>query len=146
MSKASLFTFTQEQREAIASLLRKEPTGSRLHLRASIISRLMAGQSAYRIAMDTRIRFNTVYKWRARFLSGGVPALKDAPRSGQPRRITEDETSRVLEMTLHTTPPAGHKRWSLRLMSFYSGVSRYRVAAIWRAANLKPHLVSTLTK
>ena len=143
MSKANLFTFTQEQREAIASLLRKEPPRSRLYLRASIISRLMAGQSAYRIAMDTRIRFNTVYKWQKRFLSGGVPALKDAPRSGQPRRITEDETSRVLEMTLHTIPPGSFTHWSIRLMSFHADVPRYRVAAIWKAANLKPHLVST---
>ena len=88
------------------------------------------------------LTFNTVYKWQARFLGNGISALHDASRPGQPRRITEEETVKVLEMTMHALP-AEATPWSIRLMSLHAGVSHYRVQAIWKAANLKPHLCST---
>jgi transposase len=136
------FVFTQEQRQEIESILGRGTTEIRLHTRAEIIHRLMDGQSAYRVATDMHLTFNTVYKWQSRFLADGVSALRDASRPGQPRRITEEETVKVLEMTMHALP-AEATHWSLRLMSLHTGVSRYRVETIWKAANLKPHLCST---
>ena len=142
MSAPKTFLFNQDQSQEIDRILAKGTTESRLRTRAEIIRRLMDGQSAYRVAAEMRLTYNTIYKWRARFLAGGVPALRDAMRPGQPRRITEAETVKVLEMTMHTLP-AEATHWSIRLMSLHAGVSRYRVEAIWKAANLKPHLCST---
>jgi transposase len=44
-------------------------------------------------------------RWRQRFLAGGIAALqKDAPRSGKPRTITDQEVKKVVERTLHLKP------------------------------------------
>lgn len=142
MQKVKPFTYTQEQSDKINHILRCGKMESRLHVRAAIIRHLMDGKSAYRIAHEMNLNFNTVYKWQDRFLLGGIAALTDAPRSGQPRKITREEIVRVLDMTMHKLP-AESTHWSISLMSRYSGISEYRVRRIWKEANLKPHLYAS---
>jgi len=50
------------------------------------------------------VTIQTVGKWRARFLKGRLEALGDAPRSGQPRKITDHKVEAVITYTLETRP------------------------------------------
>ena len=41
---------------------------------------------------------NTVRKWRGRFAAHGLGGLKDLPRSGRPRRISEADRAAVVAL------------------------------------------------
>lgn len=84
----------------------------------------------------------TVLKWRTRFLKSRMAGLRDKPRPGVKKRITDEVVAEVVRRTLHEKPPdATH--WSLRSMERASGVSRSSVNTIWRAFNLQPHRSET---
>ena len=142
MREKSPFKFTREQSEEVDALLRRRNAPRKIAERARIVRLLMDGHSGYAAAEELGVSLPTVYTWRNRFQRGGVEALADLPRSGQPRRITDATVERVLDMTMHGLP-AEATRWSLRLMSEYAKVPIYQVRTIWAAAKLRPHLVST---
>lgn len=74
------------------------------------------GQSDRSIAEELGCSDRCVADLRARFASGGVRrALYDAPRSGAPRKFSEEQLSRIVKMTADP-PPEGHKRWTIRLI------------------------------
>jgi transposase len=84
----------------------------------------------------------TVGKWRARFVAEGVAGLLDEPRSGAPRRISDDQVEAVIVKTLESTPrDATH--WSVRSMAAETGVTRQTVHRIWKAFGLQPHRSET---
>ena len=82
----------------------------------------------------------SVYKWRNRFTESGLDGLFDLPRSGQPRKLTEQVIKEVLTMTVERIPHES-THWSLRLMAKYAGITVWQVVEIWAAANLKPHRI-----
>lgn len=88
------------------------------------------------------MREQTVLKWRKRFLTERLAGLKDRPRPGGPRTISDEKIAEVVRRTLEEKPPdATH--WSLRSMAAASGISRTKVNSIWRAFNLQPHRTDT---
>src|SRR4051794_41986867 len=60
-------------------------------MRAEIVLRCSDGCSNSQVARELRLTNTTVGKWRSRFVSCGIGALFDEPRSGAPRRITDDQ-------------------------------------------------------
>lgn len=142
MRRKASFKFTSEQRQAVETLLNKSTTEQRIAERASIILDLMNGKSGYRIAQERGCQVRTVYTWRNRFLTKGIDGLSDRPRSGQPRKITEDIVRKVLDLTMHALPRE-RTRWTRRTMSKYAGCTEYQVQRIWSEANLRPHMTST---
>jgi hypothetical protein len=77
-----------------------------------------------------------------RFLKHRLPGLKDRPRPGVKKKITQAQVAEIVRRTLKDKPPdATH--WSLRSMAAASGVSRSTVNTIWRAFNLQPHRSET---
>mgnify|MGYP000919653677 CR=1 FL=1 len=94
------------------------------------------------IGEEIRMREQTVLKWRKRFLTHRMAGLRDKPRPGVKKKITDEMVAEVVRKTLHEKPPdATH--WSLRSMERASGVSRSSVNTIWRAFNLEPHRSET---
>jgi transposase len=70
---------------------------------------------------------------------GGLSALGDLPRPGQPRQITDAKVEAVVTRTLESRPKnATH--WSTRTMAESSGLCQSAIVRIWRAFGLKPHL------
>ncbi|MFQ5974122.1 MAG: helix-turn-helix domain-containing protein [Alphaproteobacteria bacterium] len=68
--------------------------------------------------------------------------LRDAPRPGRKPRLGAGVIKRVVDMTLHATPPnATH--WSVRSMAAAVGISHTSVQRVWKAHGLKPHLVKS---
>ena len=98
-----------------------------------------AGLSHTAVAAKPGVTIQTVGKWRQRFLDGRLGALGDAPRSGQPRKLTDAKVEAVITRTLETRPQnAIH--WSTRTMAQDSGLNQNTIVRVWRAFGLKPHL------
>src|SRR2546425_2774798 len=109
-----------------------------LALRARIILRCADGAPNIVVAKQLRIGNKMVGKWRARFGARGPAGLLDEPRSGAPRRVSDERVEQVLVKTLESTPRAA-THWSTRSMAAASGLSRPTVNRIWRAFGLQPH-------
>jgi transposase len=111
--------------------------------RAKII--LLAADGATNLAIAAVLNQSrpTVQLWRERFLALRLAGLqKDAPRPGRKPRISPAKIRKVIEATLHTKPfNATH--WSTRSMAKAQHLSQPSIGRIWRAHNLKPHLLES---
>lgn len=133
---------TEADREALEAVLRSHKTPQSQALRARIVLKSGAGESVETVAAALGTSTKSVYKWRNRFLDSGMDGLLDLPRSGQPKKLTQADVKKVLDLTVHRIPhEATH--WSLRLMAKYAGVTTWQVRQIWQAADLKPHRIQT---
>lgn len=94
------------------------------------------------IGEELGMREQTVLKWRSRFLKSRMAGLRDKPRPGVKKKITDEMVAEVVRKTLHEKPPDS-THWSLRSMASASGISRSSVNTIWKAFNLQPHRSET---
>ena len=138
MAKAEELEVSGADRAELARWLRASTTRKSHVERARIILLSAEGLSAEAIGAKLDVRRITVYKWRGRYRSGGIAALVDAPRPGQPRRLSEAKAKEILHKTTREIPhEATH--WSLRLMAKSANVSIHQVQQVWAAADLRPH-------
>ena len=61
----------------------------------------------------------------------------DAPRSGAPRKISDDVIEAVVVDALENTP-GQDTHWSTRGLAAKHGISHQTVSEIWKAFGLKP--------
>jgi transposase len=108
-----------------------------------IVFRAADGATNTQIAAEVGVSLPTVGLWRRSFCERGLDGLVDAPRSGRPRQIDDDEVQRVLATTLEP-PPDGTTHWSVRRLAAATGISPTTVHRIWRDHQLKPHQVRSL--
>jgi transposase len=128
-----------EEQSKLEPMARRPKTDQRTALRARIVLDWAAGLTNTAVAAKQSVTIQTVGKWRARFLKGRVESLGNAPRSGQPRKITDDKDEAVITRTLETRPKnATH--WSTRKMAEASGPTQNAIVRIRRAFGLKPYL------
>jgi polyphosphate kinase len=120
-----------------------DPSAGPLALRARIVLAcaagapgLTAGRPVARVAAELGLSRDTVRKWRSRFLAMRLAGLRDAPRPGAPRTISDEQVAGVIARLLLEAPPAGRRRWSTRLMAAETGMSQSAVSRIWRQAGL----------
>jgi transposase len=140
--KPDVYELSAADQEALEVLLRSPKTPQSLALRARIVLLSGAGQTAEAVAEATGTSTRSVYKWRRRFQAGGLDGLRDLPRSGQPKKITEAKTKEVLRLTVECLPHEA-TQWSVRLMAKAAGITTWQVRQIWEAADLKPHRLKT---
>lgn len=133
---------SNEERVELKRWVRRPKTSQALALRARIVLASAEGQSDQTIAEKLGNSRATVGKWRKRFLEKRCDGLLDLPRSGAPRRISDDDVEKVITKTLECTP-RNATHWSTRKMAKASGMSTTAVSRIWRAFGLKPHRVET---
>lgn len=123
-------------------LVRKHTLERNISTRAQIVLLCAEGMTDRQVAERLNVCQRTVGNWRKRFLAAGLSGLSDAPRSGAPRSISDEEVEKIIKLTLESLPgDATH--WSTRSMARQSGMSQTAVSRIWRAFGLKPHLVDT---
>ena len=116
-----------------------DPQAGSLALRARSVLACAAGPAGRpvsRVAAELGLSRDTVRKWRSRFLAQRLAGLRDAPRPGGPRTITDEQAARVIARAVLEAPPAGRRRWSTRLMAAEAGMSQSAVSRIWRQAGL----------
>lgn len=129
---------TVEENNRLVEWTRRRSSAQALALRARIVLGCAQGASNTQVAKRLNITLQTVGKWRQRFVDKRLDGLLDAPRPGQPRKISDAKVEEVLAMTLERRPvQATH--WSTRLMAKASGLNQTAVGRIWRAFGLQPH-------
>jgi transposase len=130
------------EQAALEGWARRRKTAQALALRARIVLRAAAGSSNTAIAAELGVAKHTVGKWRERFARDRLDGLRDEPRSGAPRTVTDEQVAALLVRTLEAAPQnATH--WSTRSMATACGLSAATVQRVWRAFGLKPHRVET---
>ena len=121
MSKHREVTLTTEERERLESMIRTgdEPARSQTRARILLLTDYSQGQHWHdeAIAVALLCSQKTVVNVRQRYLTEGLhAALYDKPRPGQVPKIT-GEVEAQLTLLACSDPPAGHARWTVRLLA-----------------------------
>jgi transposase len=133
---------SEHEREKLSMIARRRKSQQQDSQRARILLLCAEGLTNQEVARRERVSAATVGKWRARFATERLDGLVDAPRSGAPRKISDQKIEEIITKTLEQRPLA-RTHWSSRLMAKESDVSEHSVLRIWRAFGLKPHLVKS---
>ena len=139
----SPITLDDEQRKVLEQWSRSRTVSVRWRERALLVLAATAHDSDMAIAARLGTTRHRVARWRVRFESGGVEALKkDLPRGGRPPTISAAKIKQIVRLTTQTKP-AQATQWSTRLMAQRVGVSDTAVWRVWQAHGLKPHRVQS---
>ena len=111
---AAPVTLAASERKILKKRVRGAKTCWRDRLRAQVVLAAARGRPNERIAADLGICVNTVRKWRGRFAARGLGGLKDLPRPGRPRSISEAARAAVVALACQLPSAAGVPlaRWS----------------------------------
>ncbi|GAB3545231.1 IS630 family transposase [Actinopolyspora lacussalsi] len=122
-------SLSEAEREWLIRWTRLPSTSQAVALRCRIVLECARGLSDASVAREVGVSAQVVGKWRRRFRQGRLAALKDRPRSGAPRSISEEQVQTILEAVL-TEPPPNGIRWTKRALSSRAGVSPSSVMRI----------------
>jgi transposase len=133
---------TDAERATLESWVRRPKTTQQLAHRARILLKCDRGLANDDVAKQIGTSKQAVCKWRERFRVLRLQGLSDAPRSGPPRKISDDRIDEIVKKTL-TSRPANATHWSVREMASKTGLSPASVHRIWKTFGLQPHRVET---
>ena len=129
------------QIQQLNRLVRAGSTTQRVVRRCRIILLAHQGISNSAIAAQLEVSRPTVNATRSAFRRGGIREIeRDQKRKRSGRLLSKELEQRILDTTLHTTPPDG-SRWSVRRMARQLGVSRMTVQRVWQRFAVQPHRV-----
>jgi transposase len=114
LAAAAPVTLTASERKILKQRVRGAKTPYRDRLRAQVVLAAARGRANERIAADLRVAAATARKWRGRFARHGLGGLKDLPRSGRPREISEAARAAVVALACQLPAATGVplSRWS----------------------------------
>ena len=114
----TVLALSEEERERLREMTRKGVHGVREVKRAAILlASGEAGLSNAQIAERVGVCLATVENVQRRYRTGGIErALKEAPRSGQPKKIGARQEAQISAIAC-SQPPAGHVRWTLQMIA-----------------------------
>ncbi|MBC2594491.1 IS630 family transposase [Ruficoccus amylovorans] len=135
---------SEEEQSTLDGLIRKRNAPAQEVQRAKMVLLASQGLSNRAIADELSVHAQTVGYWRKRFAAGRLPSLSEAPRSGRPRTISDEQVAEVVRLTLEQKPEAS-THWSTRLMAQSTGLSNKTISHIWRAFQLQPHRTESFT-
>ncbi len=140
---AKPLVLTDHERAVLSGWARRPTSSARLVQRASIVLTYAEVGAVAPVARQVGVSVPTVTKWRDRFLADRLDGLEDAPRPGQPRKLSDEQINALITRTLQDGPPNGDTHWSTRSMAADQGLNQTQVSRIWRAFGLKPHTVDS---
>jgi transposase len=123
-------TLSSEEQRQLQQLARRSRSAPALAVRARIVLGCRSGRTNREVARRLGITTQTVGKWRQRFEARRLQGLKDEPRCGAPRSISDAMVEAVIAKTLYERPP-GVARWSSRRLASALGISQKAVLRIW---------------
>ena len=100
-------TLTASERKILKKRVRGTKTPFRDRVRAQIVLAAARGLDNARIAASLGISVNTARKWRGRFADCGLGGLKDLPRAGRPREISEADRAAVVALACQLPADTG---------------------------------------
>lgn len=116
---------TDNERAILEQIERRHTTLQQIALRARIVLAATAGRNIAETARDLAISLDMVRRWRRRWLVlqavslddlPVVDRLTDAPRSGKPIRISDEQVCRIHELACEAPERSGRpiSQWSER--------------------------------
>lgn len=133
---------TIEEHDRLTEWTRRRKSAQALALRARIVLACAKNELNGEVAERLHVTIQTVGKWRKRFVEQRLDGLLDAPRPGQPRKVSDAKVEKVIAMTLESKP-INATHWSTRQMAKTAEVNQTAVSRIWRAFGLQPHRQET---
>jgi putative transposase len=123
--KPPTIELTDAERQALDELVRRHSTPQQMALRARIVLAAAEGQNNAQIARRLDVSLDMVRLWRERWLIlrpaslEDLPVrdrLSDAPRPGAPRRITDEQVCRIVELACEAPQRSGRpiSQWTGR--------------------------------
>ena len=149
MSKHRTLFLTDEQREHLDNLIRSGNAPARVQTRARILLHTDRSQGNKgpdkEVAQALRVNPATVLRTRKAFLDEGMDAaLYDKPRPGATPKITGQIEAQLVTLAC-SDAPAGHARWTLRLLAdkmvelgYIESISNVAVYQRLEKTNLSP--------
>ena len=137
----SKIELTQTEQQELQRRVKASKVSKRDSLRAAIVLRRAQGIKQVQVAEELRVSVACVNKWSQRFGRDGLEALRDQKGRGRRTSIPARKVEQVIMRA--TQPPKPRKRWTVRAMARDVGISPDSVHRIWRANEIKPHLVRT---
>jgi transposase len=140
---ATPLAMSEEQLRQLTAWVRSPSTPQKTVLRSRICLLAKEGRSNRQIARELNISRPTVILWREHFARAGVAGIEhEPPRKPSSRRLNAEQSRRIVETTLHSSPKdATH--WSTRSLARHLGLSHMSVARVWDANGLQPHRIKT---
>jgi transposase len=143
MRKAPIISLSAEDHEILTKWSRGRSTPAWLVQRAKIILMAAEGMQNNDIAAALGTTRRCVGTWRTRYASSGIDGIiKDAPRGGR-KPTNRDAIAHEIIVVTTQMRPANATHWSTRLMAEQMNPTQSMVHRVWKANNLKPHLVKT---
>ena len=128
-------------RGRLQALVANRNTTQKHAVRARIVLLLADGVAAKEVQRRIGASQPMIRRWRDRYLEDGVDGLlRDKTRPPGTPPLPAAMVQRVVDMTLYERPPAA-THWSSRMLAKAVGIGVSSVQRIWRAHELKPHLV-----
>jgi transposase len=100
-------TLTAAERKTLKKRARGAKTPHRDRVRAQIVLAAACSRPNARIAADLGITVDMVRKWRGRFAAHGLGGLKDRPRTGRPRQISELDRAALVALACQLPAESG---------------------------------------
>jgi len=143
MRQAVVIELADSERQTLKSWSRSRTLPARQVSRAKIVLLAADGLSNVNIGASLGLDCTVVARWRNRFAEERLPGIaKERPGRGRKPTRKRRHARRIIETTLHKTPPnATH--WSIRSLAAYLKIAPAMVQRIWREHNLQPHRVKT---
>ena len=142
-ARRDLVVLGSRRKARLEAIVRRPSSPQALARRARIV--LLAHQRwpNAQIAAALGCTVTTVRTWRHRFARGGMPALRDRPRSGRPEVYGADVRLAIVA-TATSAPPADCPAWTHGMIAAElaaTGISVSQVGRILAGLDLKPHRV-----
>ncbi|MGH3402559.1 MAG: IS630 family transposase [Streptosporangiaceae bacterium] len=138
-----IVTLGSRRKARLEAIVRAPSSPQALVRRARIALLAHASWPNTRIAAELGCSVGTVRTWRRRFARGGMPALRDRPRSGRPGVYGPDVRLQIVAAAT-SVPPEGVTAWTHALIAGQlasTGISVSRTGRILADLELAPHRV-----
>jgi transposase len=132
-----------EARKTLDKFVYSSSTPQSLALRSRIVLAAADGSNNQQIAAALKIPPVTVGKWRQSFAVHGIEGIRDAPRSGRPRKYDAEVRHKVQARVCQQ--PDDQSRWTVRTLAAEVGLPASTVHAMLVSAKLRPHQMRTFT-
>ena len=142
-----IITLSTQEKNRLKEITQKGKHSARAIKRARVLLKSESGLADREIADQIDSAISTVERIRYRFFKGGIEkALYDAPRSGQPEKLSAKVEAHLIAVAC-SDPPQGRTRWTLELLRKQiikdKKVKTISTVAIWkhlRNRGIKPWL------
>jgi putative transposase len=117
MTDKYIVDLTTAEQECLLSLIKKGKPSARQVARAHILLRAAEGATDEAIAQSLHLGISTVHRTRQRLVETGLKAaLSECPRPGKTPALNGKQEAFLVALAC-STPPEGHRRWTMQLLA-----------------------------